>query len=237
MNTDVNKFAELGYVVIKDFLSPLEHFQLNKLCEQLTKEGCSLANDSGDWILNSPYNPCKLDRAIATQDIFKHITHTNPKLLEVARSILGEQELCTYISKFFPMIPKEGFSVDWHQDNLYIGASPTKLISCDIFVNGADKENGCLRIIPGSQERSYPHVHYPEKHFLWIETISDDDPDIVDVEMNEPFAIFFHSHLVHTCYRNTSDRYRPSLAWEYMVKGYVPETYDGHQSQDLLEII
>jgi len=236
MNTDLSKFAELGYVVIKDFLTPLEHFQLNKVCEELTEDGCSLAKESGDWVLNSPHNPCKLDRAIATQAIFKHITHTNPKLLECARSILGEQHLCTYISKFFPMIPEKGFSVDWHQDNFYISADPTKLISCDIFVNGADKENGCLRIIPGSQTNRYEHTQ-SSKYFSWIQSISDDDSNIVDVEMDEPFAVFFHSQLAHTCYINTSDRYRPSLAWEYMVKGYVPATHNGHRSQDLLEII
>ena len=97
-------------------------------------------------------------------EVFKKLGR-HPELLKRARVILKTNDLYTYISKFFPMIPKVGFSVDWHQDNFYIKADPTKLISCDVFVNGATKENGCLRIAPRSHTKARVQLALHVAHF------------------------------------------------------------------------
>lgn len=183
--------------------------------------------------MNSPGNPCKLDAAFDI-DEFRMISH-HPRLLEAAREILGQEELDTYISKFFPMIPKRGFSVDWHQDNHYIRSDVGRMVSCDVFVNGATKEMGGLRIIPGSHRRNFHHNKTSHEVFQWME-VNDNHSGIVDIDINNPFAILFDVRLVHTCYRNVSNLYRPSLAWEYKHRGYLPQSHNGHISQDIHEI-
>lgn len=230
-NYDIDKFDEFGYVILTDFLLSGEYEQLHEECYRLTDLG-KLRSDNGDgWIMNSQHNPCKLDGAMNRSPVFRRLGR-NKNLVEVAQKLLGVSTVDTYISKFFPMLPKIGFSVDWHQDNFYIKSDPKQMISCDVFVHGASKDNGCLRIIPKShRENILNHTHPSNGSFFWLKT-DNDNPNIVDIELDVPFAIFFHVNLVHGCYKNKSDKYRYSVAWEYVNSKYVPPSHNGHQSQD-----
>jgi ectoine hydroxylase-related dioxygenase (phytanoyl-CoA dioxygenase family) len=108
------------------------------------------------------------------------------------------------------------------------------MISCDVFVEGASKENGCLRIIPNSQHELLPHDRHSHDVFNWIKDRHWDN--IIDIELDEPFAILFHPQLIHSCYRNTSDRFRYSVAWEYITTDNHSPIHTGHHSQDRLNI-
>ena len=234
MNYDIDKFDEYGYVIVTDFMDEAHHWRLNMECDLYREFACGLVRNDHGWVLNSPNNPCKLDGAMMRSHVFRDLA-SNDKLVSTARQLLGTEDIDTYISKFFPMIPREGFSVGWHQDNHYIQADPQRLISCDVFVNGADKENGCLRIASGSHNKKYRHNDKSHGVFRWI-NVEEDKMDIVDLEIDNPFAVFFHADLVHGCYKNKSDRYRYSIAWEYIERGYTPKTHTGHQSQDRLPV-
>lgn len=211
-----------------------EHTNINRECVKLTQYATALTDNSNGWVMNEPNNPCKLDGAFGRSDVLRSVA-SYPELTSAAQKILGTEELDTYISKFFPMIPYRGFSVDWHQDNFYIQGDKTKMVSCDVFVNGATKESGTLRVIPGSHHEIYPHNHQSHGVFRWM-GVDDYHPSILDIEIREPFAILFDVNLVHGCYNNTSHHYRPSIAWEYTHRGYLPKTHNAHQSQDKLEV-
>ena len=235
MNYDIRRFKEEGYVIIKNFLTKEEHEALNRTCNTLLEEVKYVsAQIDGNWFMNSPNNPCKLQGAMAYSEELKNLGR-HPKLLKIARVLLKTNHLSTYISKFFPMVPKQGFSVDWHQDNYYINANPTKLVSCDVFVNGATKENGCLRVAPRSHTKGiFKHEKHTHGVFQWMNL--NPNVEIVDVELDEPFAIFFHPDLVHGCYRNISEDYRFSVAWEYMKWPYIPPKHFDHVAHDLIKV-
>lgn len=234
MNRDIDKFHEYGYVIITDFLTKDEHDKLNDECQRLSDLAVYVdGRPDKYWVVDSDDTPIKLDGCMKRSGKFYRLGR-NKKLVESARRILGIKDIDTHISKFFPMVPKKGFSVDWHQDNFYIGADPEKLISCDVFVNGADKENGCLRILLDSQHKEFPHNLSSHGVFRWIENQGWDN--IIDIELDEPFAILFHPMLVHGCYRNTSNRSRFSIAWEYIARDHVPSKFNNHYSQDRLKI-
>lgn len=230
----IEKYNRDGYVIVTDFLSDTEHQLLNGVCDKLTERAMSLTHDQDGWILNSPNNPCKLDGAMAKIPEFGDLGR-NPTLVSIAKEILGQTEIDMYISKFFPMVPKHGFSVHWHQDNFYIKGDPSKMVSCDVFLNGATKENGCLRILKNSHKQEHPHIINTHSVFSWMKVEESDD--IIDIELDKPFAIFFDVDLVHGCYRNTSDSdFRYSIAWEYKERGYLPKTFNNHVSQDVITI-
>lgn len=235
MNYDIRRFKEEGYVIIKNFLTKEEHKALNRTCNTLLEEVKYVsAQIDGNWFMNTPNNPCKLQGAMAYSEELKNLGR-HPKLLKIARVLLRTNHLSTYISKFFPMVPKQGFSVDWHQDNYYINANPTKLVSCDVFVNGARKENGCLRVVPRSHTKGiFKHEKHTHGVFQWMNL--NPNVEIVDVELDEPFAIFFHPDLIHGCYRNRSEDYRFSVAWEYMKWPYIPPKHFEHVAHDLIKV-
>ena len=232
MNRDINKFREYGYVVITDFLTEQEHIQLNKECDRLAKYSMEGEKKDG-WVYHKKGNPIKLDGAMKVSDEFYRLGR-NKKLVSYAKKILRSDDIDTYISKFFPMIPREGFSVEWHQDNFYIDANPDDMISCDVFVNGANKDNGCLRILPDSHKERFKHDKTSHNVFNWIEDGHWDN--VIDIELEEPFAVIFHPLLVHSCYRNTSERFRYSIAWEYINRTNISFRHRGHRSQDRLKI-
>jgi ectoine hydroxylase-related dioxygenase (phytanoyl-CoA dioxygenase family) len=230
MNRDIKKFHECGYVIVTDFLNESEYDELLEECHNLAHIGMETPDQY--WVMNYPNNPCKLDCAMSLSGKLFRLGR-NETLVKYARELIGPN-IETYISKFFPMIPRKGFSVDWHQDNYYIKADPNKMISCDVFVQGATRENGCLRIIPNSQHELISHELDSHGVFEWI---SDKHwKEVIDIELDEPFAILFHPQLIHSCYRNTSDRFRYSVAWEYITTDNHPPTYNGHHSQDRLKI-
>ena len=200
---------------------------------KLTIAGSMRSESGNKWIMNEPGNPCKLDAAFDSQ-ILRKVSEI-PKVRKIAENYLKTTELDTYISKFFPMLPRKGFSVDWHQDNHYIQADPGKMVSCDVFLKGATPEMGGLRLIPGSHRANYPHTKYSHDGvFQWMQEPAEEL--IVDINIPTPFAIIFDVNLVHGCYKNVSDQWRPSIAWEYKHKGYLPPSHNGHQSQDIYGI-
>ncbi|MDA7549075.1 phytanoyl-CoA dioxygenase family protein [Gammaproteobacteria bacterium] len=236
MNYDISQFRKEGYLIVKNFLDKEEHEELNRTCNTLTNYAKTIsAHTQENWLMNSPNNPMMLQGAMQKHDTFKKLGR-NTKLLRVARTLLRTNHLSTYISKFFPMIPKEGKSVDWHQDNYYIEANPDKLISCDVFINGARKDNGCLRIVKNSHKHDI-FDHKIQSHQEWINWIDlKAGLDIIDLELDEPFAVFFHPNLIHGCYENKSQDYRYSVAWEYMKWPYIPPKHNDHISNDLIQV-
>ena len=63
-----------------------------------------------------------------------------------------------------------------------------------------------------------------------------DEHEIIDIEHDEPFAVIFHPNLIHTCYPNTSDEYRYSVAWEYLRSDSVVRTHAFEESQDRIKV-
>ena len=224
----MDSFKEDGYTIIRDLDIPKS--VMWEVYKQ-TAAGIQRTEHGNKWIMNAPYNPCKLDGAFDVPGL-REIAK-NAKILEKVREILGDVPLDTYISKFFPMTPGEGFSVDWHQDNFYIRGDSRRMVSCDVFLNGCTPDRGGLRLIPGSHRENFVHDK-TDRFFTWIDL--KETSGIVDIDIDEPFAIIFDINLVHGCYKNTSQEYRPSIAWEYKHRGYLPPTHNGHQSQDIHEV-
>jgi ectoine hydroxylase-related dioxygenase (phytanoyl-CoA dioxygenase family) len=229
INFDISKFDELGYVVIKDFLSWNEHSKILKACDRYYTHSLSLTEDqevSGDrgkglFRLNSSRNMNKIEGAFNfSKDFFDLGNHKI--LTQTARKILKTNDnIDTYISKFFPMIPNVGISTLMHQDNFYFKGDEKQCVSCAIYLQDTNKENGCLRVVPGSHKRGIKAhtVKSNIKGLYWIDE-SKIRGEILDLELDAPYAVFFNINLIHGCYENKSDRTRFSLAWEYIKTKY-----------------
>ena len=125
INFDISKFDELGYVVVKDFLSWNEHNNVLKACDRYYSHSLSLDEDQevlgdkgkGLFRFNSPGNMNKIEGACNFSKDFFNLAN-NQALTKTARKILDTSDnIDVYISKFFPMIPNVGISTLMHQDN------------------------------------------------------------------------------------------------------------------------
>ena len=86
---------------------------------------------------------------------------------EVLRLLPGHTDLDFFGTKFYPMFPNGGRSVGWHQDSHYFGTRncPT-IISAAVYLEATDRENGCLRVIPGTHSNGIEYSHVPG-HEKW----------------------------------------------------------------------
>ena len=109
-----------------------------------------------------------------------------------------------------------------HQDNSYPKARPGTYITINIFLEDADKENGCLYIYPGSQKEGLmpfePKLSYREK--------SGDNPGNVvvvpekykkvDLVVRKGDILIMCGETIHGSYANKSTRDRPLFSISYV---------------------
>lgn len=117
------------------------------------------------------------------------------------------------------MKPNGGVSTFMHQDNYYFKGNPNEMVSCAVYLEDTNKNNGCLRIakdshLEGIIEHTSPSKHEPQIN--WIDESKLDNYEIVDFELPAPYAVFFNINSIHGCYENNSNNTRFSLAWEYV---------------------
>ena len=118
-------------------------------------------------------------------------------------------------TKFFPKLPGGGTSTHWHQDNYYFGTTSERIISCGCYLEPADTDNGCLRVVPGSHRGGGIVEHRQEQgmHGSWTEV---DEAAAVDIIVPGGSVVLFSANLLHGTNDNRSDRSRYSTAWHYV---------------------
>jgi ectoine hydroxylase-related dioxygenase (phytanoyl-CoA dioxygenase family) len=82
---------------------------------------------------------------------------TSPRIVALMRDLLGENVIA-WGSHFFCKMPGDGKTVSWHQDASYWPLTPTKAVTCWLAIDDADRENACMKFIPGSHH--YGHLTY-----------------------------------------------------------------------------
>jgi hypothetical protein len=139
-----------------------------------------------------------------------------PTIIERVAALIGPQ-LHMFGSKFFPMLPRGGTSTGWHQDNHYFGTDSDRVVSCGIYLEDADRSNGCLRLLP----RSHLHGELVEHsagegkmaHGSWTE-VDETEADLLECPAGT--VVLFSANLLHGAGTNDSDRSRYSTAWHYI---------------------
>lgn len=144
---------------------------------------------------------------------------THPAIVEMVCDLLGEN-VVGWGSHYFCKMPHDGKAVAWHQDASYWPLSPSKAVTVWLAIDKADRENACMRFIPGSHHHghlTYRPSHDAEGNVL-DQTVEDaecyGDPP-VDDEL-EPGELSLHSDLLlHGSEANQSDRRRCGLTLRY----------------------
>lgn len=203
----VEQYREKGYVV----LDGLFEDEVPALCASLQKLIDANRHDAGtDW--NSPgfvYSPEADNKVVqkvqgigtvmpsVLDDVFRH-----PKLLTAVR-VLSKETLDFFGTKFFPMYPGQT-SVHWHQDNHYFGTASRSIISCAIYLQDTDRENGALRVIPRSHLGGAV-AHAPGKG-RWAngEWCAGDEHRAIDITCRAGTVVLFNAMLIHGAHPNTA---------------------------------
>jgi ectoine hydroxylase-related dioxygenase (phytanoyl-CoA dioxygenase family) len=217
-------YKENGFVVVHNALSTAE-------VEELKNETTRMARNENGLIADIPTSPasmpdqevikqyhCIFNAAQGSEVMYRTMFH--PKVLQVLTQVIGPNVKCMQSMLFIKASGKPGQA--WHQDEDYIPTRDRSLAGAWIALDDATMENGCLWVLPKSQQRGmlWPQkFHFDERfdcanesyRFPWA------NEDSLPVEMKAGSIVFFNGYLLHRSLPNrTTSGFRRSLVNHFM---------------------
>ncbi len=145
----------------------------------------------------------------------------HPKMLDIVETILGPDILCWSSDFFVKKAHDQGF-VSFHQDTTYAGLEPFDgIVNCWLALTPSRKENGCLRVVPGSQRFGQldHETTKTEANMLFFgqtAKIEINEHDVVDMELEPGQMSLHHMAIVHGSQPNRSDTPRMGVVLRYI---------------------
>ena len=219
-NQQIMHYRDDGYLVLESFFRGAKLARQKALLDELTDRGRSAA--PSDPHFSFEYNaqgkeiPGMLHKVQGVCVVEPRVLEIagDDELLDVVESLIGPN-IDVFGTKFFPKLPKFGTSTSWHQDNHYFGTNSDRIASCGIYFEDADRDNGCLRVVPASHRDRVlvEHEAVPNRHGRWTRV---DESSALDVICPAGTVVLFSANLLHGANDNVSDRTRYSTAWHYL---------------------
>ena len=105
-----------------------------------------------------------------------------------------------------------------HQDQYYLRVKPGTCIAAWMALDPCDEENGCLEVLPGSQDWPVLCTIAADttQSFTDVTVPLPEGAGLVPVVMEPGDVLFFNGSLVHGSKPNRSDRFRRSLVGHYV---------------------
>ncbi|MBL8384544.1 MAG: phytanoyl-CoA dioxygenase family protein [Burkholderiales bacterium] len=144
----------------------------------------------------------------------------HPRILDAVEDLIGPDILCWTTNFFIKEAASPGF-VSWHQDSTYWGLDPDDVVTAWVAFTDANRENGCMEVIPGSHRvDQLPHLDTFHKDNL----LSRGQEIAVPVDTSKAVAMplaagemsLHHIKLVHGSAPNRSADRRIGLAIRYI---------------------
>lgn len=211
-------FDRDGYVIVKGLFSPeeaafyREHYINMRLAE----------NARMDQRINNPTDNDPLLQWPRLMMMHRHDDVSRdwllePRINECLTGLLGKEPYAVQTMFYFKPPHARGQAL--HQDNYYLRVQPGTCIAAWMAVDRCDEENGCLQVVPGSQE--WPILCTVKadttQSFTDVTVPVPDDHSPASVIMDPGDVLFFNGQIVHGSLPNTTDdRFRRSLIAHYI---------------------
>lgn len=210
MTTDLRReYDEKGYVIVRNAIDP-------GLAQEIVEHV--------HW-LGKKYpttRPEQYHHHMLVGDPFMHRLVGDERLLDIAEQFLG-LDIALFAAHYIAKKPLTGQAVGWHQDGSYWPLEPMEVTT--LWVAGTDStaENGCMRVIPGTQHNRL----LTKKDMIKMDTegyvldlgIHPDDIDesaAVDLELKAGDISIHNPTIIHGSNANHSEKWRVGLTLRYV---------------------
>ena len=206
MQTQKAQFEEQGYAIFR-----------NVLDQDLIAE----ASGHVEWLLNKhpELRGEQLHSYLMTNDAFWVRLISDERLLDIAEQFVGP-DIALFASHYISKPPFTGQPVLWHQDGGYWPLEPMKVVTLWLAVDRADRENGCMRVIPGTHKLQLIDMQDAKAKggVLELETPPEyvEEDKAVDIILDPGDVEVHHPNIVHGSYANASPRRRCGLTIRYI---------------------
>lgn len=241
-------YHDYGYLIAPDLLSATEIAELKAETASIFRgqrghlDGLvPVAADEADAEVLKKYVAIHFPHKISPL-IYKYLAH--PAVVRVLTGIVSPNVKCMQSMLFVKAPGKAGQA--WHQDEYYIPTRDRSLVGAWIAVDDATVENGCLWLIPGSQQPGFlrPRVVNDNSEYADVDAIDVSgfpSEQVIPVEVKSGSVVFFNGYTLHSSRRNkTTDNFRTALVNHYMsAESMLPWDQDGSLplTEDLRDVV
>ncbi|MBV9470922.1 MAG: phytanoyl-CoA dioxygenase family protein [Abitibacteriaceae bacterium] len=173
------------------------------------------------WLMQKypDLRPEQLGHTLMPYDPFWVRLISDDRLLDIAELFIGSN-IALFASHYICKPPYDGQPVLWHQDGSYWPLEPMQVVTLWLAVDDALPENGCLRVIPGSQQMDLQAMHKrPDvKSVLGsaIDSALVDESKATDCVLKAGGVEVHHPNTIHGSEANNSPLRRCGLTIRYI---------------------
>tara|TARA_R110001592_G_scaffold28169_4_gene103882 strand:- start:48 stop:833 length:786 start_codon:yes stop_codon:yes gene_type:complete len=204
--TEKEQFDQDGFVIYR-----------NVLDSDLIRE----ADAHVDWLMKKhpELRPEDLNHTLVQHDPFWVRLVSDDRLLDIAEQYIGPN-IALFASHYICKPPHDGQAVLWHQDGSYWPLEPMEVVTLWLAVTDASPDNGCMRVIPGTQNMDLQELRQRRDVPNVLNSGMDDalvnEGEAVDCVMSPGDVSVHHPNVVHGSNPNTSPRWRRGLTIRYI---------------------
>ncbi len=187
----------------------------------LDKDLVGEASAHVEWLVgrHPDLRPENLDTHLVGDDPFWVRLISDERLLNIAEQYVGPN-IALFASHYIAKPPEDGQPVLWHQDGSYWPLEPMEVVTLWLAVDDSTPENGCMRVVPGTQTSQLHEMHKFTDTPNVLE--SQMDPDLVkedravDIILEVGGVSVHHPNIIHGSNPNTSGDRRCGLTIRYI---------------------
>jgi len=174
-----------------------------------------------DWRMarNPDLRPEHLGHKLLGSDPFWLRLVSDPRLLDIAELFIGP-DFALFASHYISKPAGDGQPVLWHQDGSYWPLEPMKVVSLWLAVDDSNPENGCMRVVPGTQHMDLQALEERTDVANILRSGIDesvvDESKAVDVVLKAGDVSVHHPSIIHGSNANRSPRRRCGLTIRYI---------------------
>lgn len=202
----IDQYNRDGYVIVR-----------NVLDAALIQE----ASDHVEWLMkNNPgRRPEQLWQDLIPNDPFWLRLISDDRLLDIAQEFVGPN-IALFASHYLSKPAGNGMAVLWHQDGSYWPLAPMEVVTLWLAVDDSTPENGCMRVIPGTQHLKLQELKQRTDVSNVLNSEIDpafvDESKAVDIILKAGDLSVHHPNVIHGSNANTSPRRRCGLNIRYI---------------------
>jgi ectoine hydroxylase-related dioxygenase (phytanoyl-CoA dioxygenase family) len=174
-----------------------------------------------DWLIahNPGVRPENLGHTLVGNDPFWVRLISDERLLDIAEQFIGPN-IALFASHYISKPPYDGMPVLWHQDGSYWPLEPMEVVTLWLAVDASTPENGCMRVIPGTQTVALQEMR--KRTDVGNVLSSEIDPALVDESravdlVLQPGDVSVHQpNIIHGSNANHSPLRRAGLTIRYI---------------------
>ena len=214
-DSEAGRYREQGYVVPAYRLEPKWVRRMQEALDALIAANPGVRPEK----LVSAHISGQNDEGVRGVSDFLELA-MHPDIVDLVQQAIGP-DVILWGCHVFCKPAAQGYETPWHQDGHYWPIRP--LANCTVWValEPSKRENGCLRVIPGSHaaKQLHPHLHEDRTDLTLNQRMADgafDEKDAVDIEL-EPGQMSMHDiYMIHGAQANRSGVRRTGVALRYM---------------------